>query len=238
MQYFELNSLSKKIRRYSVYPQRIENQYLSKSQREVSNENEILQNFSEQLNKLASKTREELRLELTINDYLAIELAELFSFENKIVFDNPSGIDPAINRFSCPIGIDMIFISTNGDIHMCMKSDYSWPLGNVNNGINIESVYTLYSSYLSGFRQKCLSCWSYRFCKVCPAQILNEGIFCYPTEEECMLNKKSVELTMNKYIILVQNEKLYDDIKSFYFDSERVFLNYEGSVNVKKINLF
>ena len=41
------------------------------------------------------------------------------------------------NWFTCPAGIDNIFVSVDGNIHICNKSDYSSVLGNVDTGYHL-----------------------------------------------------------------------------------------------------
>ncbi|MDR0810781.1 MAG: hypothetical protein LBN23_00670, partial [Paludibacter sp.] len=161
----------------------------------------------------------------------------LFLLEQRLTFDNPQNSDLDTNLFSCPIGADNIFISANGDFHMCMKSDYSFPLGNVFSGFDKQALITLYKSHIIGFRKKCKNCWAICFCQICPAQILFEKQFYFPTNEDCNIIKGKALVEIQKYILLTRYENLYNQIKQFYTNSQSDDYRLDtGLININYLN--
>ncbi|MDR0829665.1 MAG: radical SAM protein [Prevotellaceae bacterium] len=233
---YKLNTLEKKILRYVSYPQKKEKMLFSDSYN--INEQEELQNFKSKLNTLAKQTDKELINSLTYSNGLGSEFAALFLLEQRLEFDKMQNIDFNDNLFSCPICADGIFVSVNGDFHMCMKSDYSFPFGNVNTGIDKSKIINFYKNYISGFREKCKDCWAINFCQICPAQILYEKQFYFPTHKDCEIIKQKSSIAIKKYILFAENEILYGKVKKYFVDSK---LNNSildtGPININNLNI-
>ncbi len=220
------------ILKHAAYPQKNRLRFVPNL---YSNESyyKSLAEFEKRLSQLCALEEYELHKQLSSSLRLSEEFEDLLSFENAIHFDNANGSNEFSNLFSCPIGTDNIFISATGEFHMCNKSDYSMSIGNIENGINKNKIQSLYKAYLQVIREKCSSCWAFRFCNICPAYILDNKCFIPPSKKECDQIRKRVSFRMAKYIILLSNEELYDRISKYYNNQEVSFLTYKGQINIK-----
>ena len=234
--FFLINTKHKTILKYLSFPQKVERKYLPKSMLNIENSTAILDGFDKLLNHLSSLDDDFLYEMLEI-DEINREFKDLLSLENSLTFDHPRGSDYHSKHFSCPIGIDNIFISSYGDIHICNKVDYSLSLGNIIHGIDNDKLLKLYSNYYSQFRVKCKNCWAFIYCKVCPANTLYKGSFSLPSDEECNIIRETVYLRIGKYIAFVQFENLYEKIKTYYLKNKELnFLTYEGPITINQFN--
>ena len=232
-EYFALNSQRRKILKHLSFPLKKEMVFLS----ELSTYKDIdLRIFKIKLDELTSLKTDDLIKLLNTDFNLLKEFENLLSLENALTFDEPQGEDYCVKNFSCPIGVDIIHISCNGDIHICNKTDYSFPLGNVKSGLDTNLLSELYSNYYSGFRNRCNTCWAFMFCTVCPASILYKGTFYYPKDAECERMRKSLYNRMGKYILFSQFYEFYDSIVSFLSTKEKSFLNFEGPIKINHFN--
>ena len=234
-EHFKISKGTKTILKHISFPQKIDKEYLPQESYSHNSFNPIplLNTYNSRLDELSKLSNEELSNLLKVEDSTLNDFEDLLKLENIIAFDHPMGSDYISKHFSCPIGIDNIFVSLNGDLHMCSKTDQSIPLGNVNIGIDKKKLYDLYSKYYSFFRQKCNKCWAFLFCKVCPANILYKGEFYHPLEKECDIIRNNLFTRIYKYIIFSQYDSLYEKIKKNHNNNkENNFLNFEEPVKI------
>lgn len=178
-----------------TYPQKSIMEYFSKMYlKNFKHDRLDIKPFYAKIKKL-NKLNEDEIIKLAIkNPRLLYEFEDLFSLEKALLFDNPIGSNSLSRSFSCPLGIDSIFISTNGDFHMCNKTDHSLPLGNITQGFNEVALKKLYSTYFNGLRNKCNECFAFRFCTICPASLLHDKKFYYPQEMDCIHIRENLEI--------------------------------------------
>lgn len=165
------------------------------------------------------------------------EFRKLVDLEENFTFDDPYGTNYHSRLFSCPIGRDAIFVSCEGNLHICPKADYSVQIGNVKNGVDKNALYNLYSKYYNGLKDKCINCWAFRFCNICPALTLNKNEFYYPTEKECNVIKKIICRDITRYLKFHKHEKLYENVLSFFQQEkqENIFLNNSNPQYINKL---
>jgi uncharacterized protein len=145
------------------------------------------------------------------------ELEKILNIEDHVNFDDLQGSDFFIGLFSCPLGVESIMISINGDIHCCCKTDYSFPLGHVETGIDKEKLIEIYASYYNKINKKCKNCWAFRFCNICPAMTAWNGEFILPNEKECKNIRIIALINLIKYIILTEEyDYIYSNIYTYY----------------------
>lgn len=233
---FKINTKDKQIVNFIVYDQKKEKQILSSKQINFNKKQE-LELFCKLLNKLDKKTETEILESIKFDLKVQQEFENLFLLERKLKFDNPQNMDYISDTFSCPIGSDTIFVSVNGDFHMCMKYDYSFPLGNVFKGIDKNKIVQLYKNHTKGFKQRCKNCWAINICPVCPAQTLYQNNFCFPTDKECYLIQQIALMSITKYILLSKKEKVYKTIKTIFDISNNKYIMDSGPININNLNI-
>ena len=111
----------------------------------------------------------------------AVQLA--FEMERKISNKPQTNL----NYFnSCYLGRANLLVSVNGEYHICERTDFSMPIGNVNDGINSTKLRDIYRRYfLTMNRKKCRSCWCGLFCSLCVGQTIYEKNITIPNDNKC-----------------------------------------------------
>lgn len=209
----------------ATYPQKNMKEFFSRKYlKDFKHDRFDIKPFYAKIKILNKLNGEEIIKLVNKNSRLLAEFENLFSLEKTLSFDNPIGSNSFSGSFSCPLGMDNIFISTNGDFHMCNKTDHSLPLGNVMEGFNELALKKLYSTYFNGLRNKCNKCWAFRFCNICPANLLYDKKFYYPREIECIQIRRDLEIRFKKYLILTLNDKVYESIQSAVNNKEINFV--------------
>lgn len=189
------------------------------------------ESFENLCGSLENMTAKEIEILMTSDKDKIALFKDLFSLEKYLVFDNPSGTNRHHREFSCPIGIDAIFCASDGNLHICNKSDYSFPIGDIWGGVDTSKVFDLYKKYYTEINATCKNCWAFRFCKTCPASVLLDSEFHIARQDLCEDNREMLERRIMRYIILVHYPNAYDLLKEHYLlNKKETFLNFEGSI--------
>ena len=175
--YFYYNNGKSKVLKISQYPQKTSNNFVSQywinSMPKLADK---INNFNKKILEIENIEECKLKSYFSTNENIFEELKEALLIEDqlssKIIFNGNYNLSKI---FSCPIGRDVIYVSAKGEYHICNKTDSSYPIGDVNKGINKEHVKSLLYSYLSSLKNRCKSCYAIHFCKMCPANLLNNN---------------------------------------------------------------
>ena len=117
----------------------------------------------------------------------------------------------------CLPGFQRLFVSPTGKFYACEKIGYSFPIGDIYKGFDIDAVYNLLEKYINVSEEMCLSCWAVRLCKSCftrakKGEELNEK----RKEENCFLIKKSLDRALKLYCEIIENNsKSLDYLKNY-----------------------
>ena len=116
---------------------------------------------------------------------------------------------------TCPMCIDNIMIGTEGEIHICHKTDGSLPLGNVvTGGYDMEKMYEANRSYAELTNcQECRSCWAVNNCNYCAAMRLDGGRWKNPAKRECDVLRRNAESIFKLFIaVYKQDPQIISDL--------------------------
>lgn len=142
-----------------------------------------------------------------------------------------SGAAPSLGMRTCPVGFDQLMVATNGNYHMCHKTDGSWPIGNCATGYDHKSMLAMYQDFHRVLNSpQCKSCWAIRFCTICSAPLLRRALFCCPSAEECEYIRASVSFDFQSYQILCEHPKVAVSVK------DRVSRARSGVVDTSRIS--
>ena len=108
------------------------------------NEKKELADFDFLLNQLNSMPAQNLVQFFKIQKGILNEIENLFALDGKIAYENSQSCGIYKKWLTCPAGVDNIFVSVTGDIHICNKSDYSFKLGDVSTGISLNRIKTIF----------------------------------------------------------------------------------------------
>ena len=77
--------------------------------------------------------------------------------------------DDSLNKICgvCRPFVKKIFISVNGDVHMCENFIYSNYFGNINQDVQIEKIEKLLQNYADNREHTCKNCWAQKLCSLC-----------------------------------------------------------------------
>lgn len=169
-----------------------------------------------------------LRTDIKLTDFLD----RILKIEDSLTFDNACGSNSLRYHFACPIGRDNIFCDVTGQFHICMKTDYSWPLGNVWDGLDKDAINNLYQKYYAKVNAQCCNCWAAQFCKICPASVMNQQLFYLPNFQECQIIKDLTYAQILSYLTLIlQYPELFKKLtKHFQSREKKTFFNTEGPI--------
>lgn len=94
-----------------------------------------------------------------------------------------------------------LYVNTKGDLYLCERIENSPKIGNIFQGIDIN---TIKKEYVKNFSDKsiadCQKCWALRLCRVCYAECYNEtGLCMIEKSKKCELVRKSLEADLKIY---------------------------------------
>lgn len=160
--------------------------------------------YDEHEKELIEQKLEKYKKRVAENDENAIEEFTSLYFLDNFESDTPYSRMPVSVNLSCPLGIDNIMIDVDGYIHICHKTDGSFPLGNVlKGGYDKKQMLNVYSSYGSTTNCKeCRNCWAMKMCSFCAALRLDGGKFNNPRPIECDLQRRRVEYQLKLFVAL------------------------------------
>lgn len=215
-EYFDVGKYNRKISLWNPTFERHEGEIIPRGFF-IHDTNAQIAEFRKNFIMLKSKGIDYINEFLFNNKALYNQLLELYLLEQKIEFDYPNSKIYLPKTFSCPLGSDTLFVSTNGDLHCCNQVDYSFPLGNVYQGLITEKMESVYNSYFKKIDTQCKKCWAVIFCKICPALVCLNSEFKLPSMRECESMRNIIETNILAYIILsTEFESLHPTITSFF----------------------
>lgn len=136
------------------------------------------------------------------NDPEALDEFDSLYFLEDIQGDTPYQRRHISINLTCPLCVDNIMIDTEGDMHLCHKTDGSLPLGNVCEGrYDMQKMFEAYKSYAETTNcLECRSCWAMNNCGYCAALRLKGGEWCNPKQVECDLHRRNIEYQLKLFV--------------------------------------
>lgn len=138
------------------------------------------------------------------NDQNAIDEFSSLYFLEGVESDTPYQRRHLSVSLTCPLCVDNIMIGTEGEMHLCHKTDGSLPLGNVcEGGYDMQKMIEAYRSY--GETTNCIecrSCWAMNVCSYCAALRLDGGKWSNPKPTECDLQRRRVEFLLKLFVAM------------------------------------
>lgn len=138
---------------------------------------------------------------------------------------------------SCFAGRANYFVDTKGNLHLCERTDFSKPIGNVADGINESIVKQMYADYFRIInREECRSCWAGHFCTLCMATLIKDGKIVPPNTHICNSIREAVSrqiqdlLFIKEYYpeILECMEDMYEQANDITVNGFKAFMEESG----------
>ncbi|MGG6309436.1 radical SAM protein [Paenibacillus macerans] len=94
-----------------------------------------------------------------------------------LIFEPSMNINYAHNPLGglCVPGISKLTVDVNGQFHMCEKISPQYPIGDINQGLNIKQQAHLLNKGLSVIREQCRDCKVKSLCNICYVTLEQEG---------------------------------------------------------------
>jgi uncharacterized protein len=133
-----------------------------------------------------------------------------------IHFDNPHGSDILHILLTCPMGIDNNMVGVDGNIHICHKTDGSYPFGNINSiPLDYSKLVKLFKQHNECVNNHCHNCWAVHVCGICGARRLCKGDFVNPTTQECDVHRAELHLLLSATLYAaLKRPELYLQLKN------------------------
>ena len=133
-----------------------------------------------------------------------------------INFNNPHGDDILHILLTCPMGIDNNMVGVDGNIHICHKTDGSYPFGNINSiPLDYSKLVELFKQHNECVNRHCCDCWAVHVCGICGARRLCGGKFHNPTAQECDVHRAELHLLLSATLYAaIKRPELYLRLKN------------------------
>lgn len=118
----------------------------------------------------------------------------------------------------CRPFVKKLFVSVNGDVHMCENFIYSNYFGNVNHDVMVEKVEHLLQEYSNTRDNICQKCWAQKMCSLCFRDIYdrNGEINLTRAHKICETQKNLLLEVLKEYsTILEVDETLLDHLDDY-----------------------
>ncbi len=123
-----------------------------------------------------------------------------------------------------------IFVSVDGDFHMCERINYSFPIGSYVEGLNIEKIEAVVDKWVKTFGEHCSSCPYKAICGLCYAGCAEEEEF--NIKKICKTRRKDIERQLSiLYTILEKNPEALNFFTSNKDIINEKFMKYKSILN-------
>lgn len=115
----------------------------------------------------------------------------------------------------CVSGSHKLHTDVDGNFHMCERIQEKCFIGDVDNGLNVKKITSILNKYYKKATKKCNKCYALRFCKICLANSLINGVIDIK-EATCSAIIDEFEKDLISYVkILSKNPDAFKDSLGF-----------------------
>ncbi|MBS3788488.1 radical SAM protein [Candidatus Bipolaricaulota bacterium] len=167
--------------------------------------------YSEHQKEKFSKQRENLKetyfSELAGESEVSILLDKMFGFSYKNILMRPQRIKhphPLKYTATCIPG-QKISVNPDGSFHACEKVNDQFPIGNVEQGLNIAKVVDRLKTYKSNIFPECSECSITRLCSVCMATFAGKDAYKRSPPDLCVKLKRDFKTKFEELWTKLEN---------------------------------
>jgi uncharacterized protein len=138
---------------------------------------------------------------------LTIEKKKVFSILYNLARRQKRRLFDHVRPFgACHIGLRRVFVTTNGDFHICERAGYDYKIGCIDHGFDYERIVYYYRK-LEEVLEDCKDCWAIHHCERCWVLIGKLEEFNGKIKEQfCNRNKKIIEKAFKLYVQLLRED--------------------------------
>lgn len=166
----------------------------------VRNENFFFSELKSSLEKLKKRWYNKVVKRQTLSPLMEVLFSYLYKpFVKKFFMGN---IKKTHFTSTCLPDSFRLFVSADGNFHVCERINQFFPIGNYQKGIQFEKVKRILDYYNSSVVKKCIYCIARHFCPLCYALIAQGKE--YKTEKVCKDTKLSFQQMLIEFISLME----------------------------------
>lgn len=105
----------------------------------------------------------------------------------------------------CSPGVSRLFVSTNGNFHVCERTNEAFPIGDCDNGIDSTLVNRLLKQYHKDILIHCVSCVAVNYCEACFARFRYDDRF--HRDDYCKEIVYNLKETLMEYVSILEQER-------------------------------
>ena len=111
----------------------------------------------------------------------------------------------------CNPGNRRLYITTEGKFHVCERIGESPAIGDVDHGLDVESIKKYYiDEYAQASLPDCSNCWAAQLCSLCFASFYNEnGIDMKEKKRLCAIQKQLMKYNLIAYHQIMETNPEY-----------------------------
>jgi uncharacterized protein len=100
----------------------------------------------------------------------------------------------------CVPGAHRTFVTPEGKLHMCERIGETVPIGDLDNGYDLEAIDQALQSYIAVSHETCRDCWAVRFCGACFIAGLKGAEFCGVSKQSfCTAQRQDLLVALKQY---------------------------------------
>lgn len=147
-------------------------------------------------------------------------LSSLFTKDISRIHTRQKGYrDHFLNNIStsgiCLPGKRRLYVDSSGYFHTCERVEKSIPIGQVNDGFNIDQIIGLINEYSRESEMDCCNCWAFRLCDICYTSAIRGGkIDIEYKRQNCERERKKILGNLVTYMSIIEEKPgLFNEAK-------------------------
>lgn len=127
--------------------------------------------------------------------------------------------DAIIMNGCCTPGLRKIFVNTDGQFYPCERVMRAYNIGDVDRGIEIDTIMSIAREYVMYSESDCINCWAAKICGACFATAVKNNRFDIERKrEQCVVLREARHIDLVTYAsIMEENPNAFDFTKDMIF---------------------
>lgn len=130
----------------------------------------------------------------------------LLNVHNRIIQNDP--VDTCGMNGCCLPGQRRIYVATDGKFYPCEKVGNTYPIGNVDDGFDMEGIHQKYiEDYVDESNKVCKNCWAINMCGLCYVNCYDDkGANFDFRHDSCVSERQFIENNLSYYHELLEKD--------------------------------
>lgn len=112
---------------------------------------------------------------------------------------------------------EKLFVSVNGDIHVCERVNQNFPVGNIYDGFDFERAAEIVNEFNEAILDKCKNCCVSKFCNLCFSKCFTDKKISLP-DDYCKNHEENIKSMLIDYINILEGKSdVFETITIDYY---------------------